>query len=152
MFAIFWFVAAGASVFHKHISSWYCKGRHFVMDKWVYSLQNYKRERKLYMSFISLNMQITDVADLIRYNKILYRTLWRSLVWNSTIFGNTMLILLLHSKIYNYWHLWSVVQVYCPKGRNNRRTNNRRVCRNVLSRQSWFIGTFGKLSITRVYT
>ena len=44
------------------------------------------RERKFYMSFISRNSQITDVADFIRYNKILYRTLWRSLVWKSTFF------------------------------------------------------------------
>ena len=32
-------------------------------------LQNSKKERKLYMSFISRNTQITDVADLLRYNK-----------------------------------------------------------------------------------
>ena len=38
-------------------------------------------------------------------------------VWNSTMFGNAKLKLLLHSKIYNSWHLWSVVQVYCPKFR-----------------------------------
>ena len=43
-------------------------------------LQNYKRERKLYMSFIPRYARITDIADLIRYNKIVYRTLWRFLV------------------------------------------------------------------------
>ena len=68
------------------------------------------------MSFIPWYARITDIADLIRYNKIVYRTLWRFLVWNSAIVCKTMLILLKHIQIYNNWHLlWSVVLVLVKK-------------------------------------